>query len=155
MITYLKKIIKYQRKAIFITPFCILLAACASLQLPSEEEIQNADYGTLISQDQAQRIAQSFLNKRLKDPRSAQYEWGRFYKDWVRRSLIDGREMIFGYRLDVSVNAKNSYGGYTGFKEYIFMFYDGGIKAVFSERKRSGRGSSMMQIYHDSQLGRR
>ena len=126
--------------------FSAFLGACASLAPPSAEEIEKADYGILMSQENAQITAQAFLDKHLKDPRSAQYEWGESYKAWLRRGIIHGGGKIFGYRLDVDVNAKNSYGGYTGFKKYVFMFYNGAIKVVYAEQTG--------EIYYDSQLGK-
>ena len=131
-----------------------LLSACASLEPPSAEELEQADYGIEISQDQAQRIVQSYLNKYLKDPRFAQYEWGHFHKAWIRRAIINGGGKVFGYRLDVNINAKNSFGGYTGFKQYMFMLYNGGIKVVYAERDLNGGDPIMMEIYYDSKLGR-
>ncbi len=152
-------------KAISIMLFFCLLSGCKDLEAlsctwsncapidpvfpSSTEEIKEADYGIAISQDQAQRIAQTYLNRHLKDPRSAQYDWGTLQKSWAQRGIYGRGERIFGYKLDVDINAKNSYGGYTGFKKYRFMFYNDGIKAIYTELE----GQLKSEIYYDSKIG--
>lgn len=58
------------------------------------------------------RIAQNMVTHALKDPDSAKF------KDAKIMAIVDSR----GHRYFICglVNAKNSYGGYTGFKQYIF-----------------------------------
>jgi len=100
--------------------------------------LASADYGNPIAQEGAQKLATEFLSNRLKDPLSAQYQWGVVYKGWIRNAPIHGAGLVFGYVLDVSVNAKNSFGGYVGFKQYRFVFYNGSIKTVYGPKEISG-----------------
>jgi hypothetical protein len=108
------------------------LSSCA-MGPPSHAELISADYGSPITQEIAQRLAKNFLSARFKDPRSAQYEWGIVHKGWIREAPLHGRKLVFGYKLDVRVNAKNSFGGYVGFKPYTFIFYNGLIKTVYGQ----------------------
>jgi hypothetical protein len=60
---------------------------------------------------------------RLKDPESASYSFGAPAKAYANNGLARGGEVTWrGYAVPVSANAKNSYGGYTGNKEYIVLF---------------------------------
>jgi hypothetical protein len=95
-----------------------LLAACAR---PSKEEIATADYGSFPVDHEG--VIRGHMARVLKDPYSAQYEflntpsqgyWGR----------------TFGYRVCARVNAKNSFGGYTGGKLYYFLLRDGRVAKI-------------------------
>jgi hypothetical protein len=123
-----------------------MLNACA-LGPPTQEELTNADYGTPITQERAERLAKDFLSRQLKDPYSAQYQWGIVSTGWIRNAPIHGGGLVFGYKLDVSVNGKNSYGGYVGFKPYMFIFYNGSIKTVYGQQELDGGSSYMGKIY--------
>lgn len=133
-------------KTIFLICLVSMLNGCA-LGPPTQEELANADYGTPITQERAERLAKDFLSRRLKDPYSAQYQWGTVSKGWIRNAPIHGGGLVFGYKLDVSVNAKNSYGGYVGFKPYIFIFHNGSIKTVYGQQELDGGNSYMGKIY--------
>ncbi|MBU8923015.1 MAG: hypothetical protein KOO63_14450 [Bacteroidales bacterium] len=113
--------------------FALFLSSCAAAP-PSQTELDTADYGTHISQEDAQALAEGFLTGHLKDPGSAQYQWGTVYKGYLTHAPIHGGRHVFGYILEVQVNAKNSYGGYVGFKPYRFVFYNGSIKTVYGDR---------------------
>jgi len=97
-----------------------LVSACALR--PSQEEIANADYGAYPT-DYAE-IIRSHMARRLKDPYSARYDFlNEPLPGW--QGGLGG--VVFGYRVCVLVNAKNSYGGYTGAKLYFFMIKDGRV----------------------------
>jgi hypothetical protein len=104
----------------------LLLSACASGP-PTREELLSADYGSPIAQQDAEARAKEFLKEYLKDPASAIYEWNPVYNGWVREAPLSGGGLKFGYLLDGNINAKNSYGGYTGFAPYQFFFHNGNI----------------------------
>lgn len=124
----------------------LILAACATGP-PTQEELATADYGSIISQEDAQRKAQSFISSSLKDPNSAQYQWGNVEKGWIRHAPAYGGGLVFGYILDVNVNAKNSFGGYVGFKPYQFVFYNGVIKTVYGQQEFDSGYKYMGKIY--------
>ena len=102
-------------KKLFTVFFVSLFTACASTAPeaslptpPTKEEILAADYGAFPTN--YQEVIKKYVSTNLKDPESARYEFltqpSRGYL------LIHGRK--FGWTACVSVNAKNSYGGYSG-----------------------------------------
>lgn len=114
-----------------IIAFCfIILIASGCVSQPSNEELMSADYGYFITNDDAKKLAKDWLDKKLKDPFSAQYNFGTIERGYAVAPIINGGTKYFGYRLIVNVNAKNSYGGYTGYQEYQFMFKNGNIEVV-------------------------
>lgn len=134
-------------KTIFVITFIsILLSACASGP-PTKKELADANYGSAITTEEAKEKAENFLSDRLKDPNSAQYQWGNIYQGWIRHAPIHGGDLLFGYILDVNVNAKNSFGGYVGFKPYRFVFYNGNIKTVYGQQQLDGGVTYMGKIY--------
>lgn len=122
--------------------FFLTLAGCAA-NPPTQEQLESADYGSPISQQAARRLATEFFQSHLRDPGSAQYRWGRIERGWIRQAPIHGGRVVYGYALNVDVNAKNAYGGYVGFRNYIFIFRDGQIETIYGE-KDMGTGSLVM-----------
>lgn len=96
-----------------------LLSGCASK--PTPEQIQAADYGASVYQADAEKAVKEFFSVYLKDPESARYSFGSVYRGYAVGSVFEGRKVEGGYMLDVSVNAKNSFGGYVGAKAYRFL----------------------------------
>jgi len=111
----------------------MFLVGCASGP-PTAEEFAKADYGTPITQQAGQDKAQGWLKGVLKDPSSAQYDWGTVQQGWARTAPIEGGKLIFGYRLDAKINARNSFGGYNGYKPYLFIFKNGELDGVWGEQ---------------------
>ena len=58
-----------------------------------------------------------------------------FFRGWSGQGVLRGGGYLYGYRLEGRVNARNSFGGYAGAKEYAFMFHDGEITAVWGEER--------------------
>ena len=67
------------------------------------------------------------MASRLKDPFSARYNFGQPQKGVSQDGWARGGKKHFGWIVPVSINAKNSYGGYTGDKQYYFFLSDGQI----------------------------
>ena len=111
-----------------------LMSGCASGP-PTQEELSNADYGPPISQELAQRQALEFLKGSLKDPGSARIDWSTVSPGWMREAPLHGGSLKFGYVLNASVNAKNSYGGYIGYKPFKFLFFNGKIISVYAQQE--------------------
>ena len=107
----------------------VLLGGCAAK--PTQNEIDSADYGYSIYQSDAETIVKQFFQMYLKDPESATYSFGQAYRGYYVSSMVEGRKLITGYLIDVSVNAKNSYGGYVGAKPYKFIIKSGKIQAGY------------------------
>ena len=121
----------------------LLSFGCQASQ-PTAYEIANADYGSHISQDEAEAKAIEYLRERLKDPPTATYQWDPLYKSWLTEAPLAGGKNRFGYRLDGKVNSKNSTGGFTGFLQYWFVFYNGEIVSVYGKAP-SGFGFNVMK----------
>ncbi|WP_157275051.1 hypothetical protein [Dechloromonas agitata] len=87
--------------------------------------VANADYGSYPSDSEL--LLKKYFSKNLKDPESARY--GDFSKPIKRYFIRDekARDVVYGYAVCVSVNAKNSYGGYTGAHDYWFFIRNGEI----------------------------
>ena len=100
------------------------LISCASA--PSQDEIDNADYGKYVSSSQCTNLAKTFIKNKLKDPSSAQFNNVYCYKGWLGSVPIVGVSATFGYTFGGNVNGKNSYGGYTGFTPFIGVVRDDG-----------------------------
>ncbi len=85
----------------------------------------NADYGTYPADYEA--VVTVYMEKTLKDPESVRYrEFSKPRKEHIITN-IDAKEATYGYSVCVLVNAKNSYGGYTGNHQYWFFLRDGKI----------------------------
>ena len=115
-----------------MTRIAVLLAAVlflgGCLRLPTDEELRNADYGTPISQDEAEKIARVVIGSTLKDPQSAQYSWLPIERGWLYTySVWSGEMHAFGYLLEGTVNAKNAFGGYVGQRVYKVLFHNGKV----------------------------
>ena len=117
------------KRFILVALFC--LTGCSTTL--TQAEMDSADYGYAISQEGAESAALQFLHNYLKDPQSALCEWKPIYKGGRKDGLINGNKSHFGYVLDGKVNAKNSYGGYVGYKNWEFMFHDGKIEAIYTD----------------------
>jgi len=116
--------------------FCLLLlTGCATA--PTQKELAEANYGSYLSQEDAQTKAIIFLKEYLKDPESTKIEWGEFKKGWMREAPIFGCKLRFGYILKANINSKNSFGGYTGYKPYQFFFFNGSIVSIYAQQTES------------------
>lgn len=129
----------------FITFVILLTSGCVGGP-PTQEELARADYGTPISQEDAQRQALEFLKGALINADSAKIDWSPVRSGWLR----EARGLKFGYILDLKINAKNSDGAYIGYKPYRFMFFNGTIVNVYAERELgtgNDRTTYMGKIY--------
>lgn len=83
----------------------------------------SADYGPYPSK--YKENIKAYFSAILKDPYSAKYRFGKPYKGYTRqRPTIDGsggQVKAYGYIVELGVNSKNSYGGYTGEESYRFL----------------------------------
>lgn len=91
----------------------LLLGGCALP--PSPEELANADFGSYPSNYEA--TIRSYMSTRLKDPYSAQYQ----FLNAPQRGFQGFGGAKYGYVVCAQVNAKNSFGGYTGGRPAYFL----------------------------------
>lgn len=106
-------------RASIIILLVLFLAGCAG---PTEEDIRNADYGE--RPDNPEQIAEEWVEDRLIDPQSAQYDHLEVAKGYAE--YTDGFEAKteYGWLQCGEVNAKNRVGGYTGAEPYFVLIRD-------------------------------
>lgn len=78
----------------------------------------------------------AFFESRLKDPYSAHYRFGgRAVKGYCNQGLAYGGNIAwFGWAVPVQINAKNSFGAYTGFSTHWVFFNPQGQIVYQAER---------------------
>ncbi|MEM6553985.1 MAG: hypothetical protein AAF750_17860 [Planctomycetota bacterium] len=131
---------------LFVTCLMLtMLGGCATG--PTAEQLASADYGASITEADATAKAEAWVRGILKDPESARYEWDSFGQGWATNGLINGGGYLYGYRLEGRVNARNSFGGYTGHRRYLFMFRDGEIAAVWGEQDHTNGGLTTRHMF--------
>lgn len=126
---------------------CVLLGGCATRPSaplePTPEQLASADYGEPLPEEEAKAKAEQWLLDVLKDPESARIEWEQFERGWGRNQRRGEGRFLYGYVLLGKVNARNSYGGYTGAKQYKFLFRDGEIAGVWQEHTTRRMGITL------------
>jgi len=106
---------------LLLTGLLVMGCATTDSKRESPEEVwrktlpeANADYG--IYPKDYENIIKSYYETRLKDPDSAKYSDFREPKRSYKILNLKERRAQHGYAACVYINAKNSYGGYTGNK---------------------------------------
>lgn len=111
--------------------FFVLLVACAAA--PTNEQRANANFGTPMSQGDCERLIKSAIELTLKDPSSAQYRAISQCRRAIDLIIVrGGNEYVAAYRIDVQVNARNSFGAYVGFTPYAAVMRNGEILQLVS-----------------------
>jgi hypothetical protein len=110
-----------------------LLTGCATL---SPEKLASADCGPYP--ENYEEIVKAWMQQTLKDPYTAHLQVkSPPAKGAFERGLAYGGGYLFGWKVYANINAKNSYGGYTGNKLWYILIRDG---AVFhAEEMLSGK----------------
>lgn len=95
---------------------------CAGVQKPTPEQLANADYGSYPAD--YKEITTQYISNILIEPYSAVFSnWRGPSKGWYGNY----QGSFFGYRVCVSVNAKNRMGGYTGSKLHFVVINNGRV----------------------------
>lgn len=102
---------------------------------PTPQQVENADYGREVMQYEAENAVKEWMRYRLKDPSSAEYKFTIVQKGYFQDGMAFGGAVHYGYRTDVLINGKNSYGGYTGFTPYKFLLRDGKVYKALEKHK--------------------
>lgn len=103
------------------TLFCITVAlqGCAGAFEPLPP---NTSFGTPPAD--IETPVRAHFEQTLKDPESARFRFGSPLKAHANWGILDGAKIRWvGYMVPIEVNAKNSYGGYTGYKQYMALFW--------------------------------
>jgi hypothetical protein len=112
-----------QIKCLVLTGLLLVLSACASG--PTVKELTNANYGRDMKAEECVKIAEELISNNLKDPGSAHYKNQPCFKGYWKSAPLFGQSLQFGWLQKGEVNAKNSFGGYTGFSPYMVLIRDG------------------------------
>lgn len=121
----------------------LLVAGCVTNSRPVSETVDtvNADYGVYPHEYVASIKAWAQAN--LKDPESARYGYiSRPRQEYV----VENHKPVFGYSVCAQINAKNSYGGYTGNEIFWFFFRYG---QLFRAQSTEGFPGTMISRGHD------
>ncbi len=115
-----------------------ILGGCAMPPTaPTAKEITGADYGP--EPENYKELITAYMLNQLKDPDSAKFEFNKPpAKAWFGYG-----DKIFGWGVCATVNAKNSYGGYTGKQGSYFVIKDG---AIVVARHASSLGQNGEQL---------
>jgi len=109
--------------AVSVVLIILLIGAfgCAT-GVPQPTQMAQLDYGQPLTIDY-QTAIKSYMETKLKDPESARYRFSPPRQGWAKEPpwAFSGPEHT-GYFVLADVNAKNSFGGYTGEKPYLFVF---------------------------------
>lgn len=116
---------------ILLVASAMVLAGCATG--PSPEQVSAADYGAPMTQNQCEQIARRQIAREAwKDPESLRVAFGFCGKGYVLggkpTSYIPRGVVVYGYAIEGSVNAKNSFGGYAGPKPFFVLIRDGVVR---------------------------
>ncbi|ADM99716.1 hypothetical protein RF240_15585 [Dickeya dadantii] len=114
------------RKCVLFFAMTIMLTGCTTKsQAPDPVQVKLANYGTLPD-DYKQSVKNHFYY-RLKDPYSAHYKFFEPYKgySWVMNVPADKEQLMFGWIIPVSVNAKNGFGAYAGTVKFMIIYSNG------------------------------
>lgn len=98
----------------------VALIAVSCARRPTEEQIRTANYGPYPSDYES--IVYGFMERILKDPDSARYK----FRTPVIRGYA-GSPSRFGYVVCVEINAKNSFGAYTGYRLQLILINSGQV----------------------------
>ncbi len=117
-----------------------LLLACVACQggPPTAEELNAADFGAMPAEPEP--AIRSHFDQTLKDPESARYQVGNPVKGYYGKTtnnLAGPRDVKFGWLVPTKVNAKNGFGGYTGWHLYHCWFRGESLVRVIDLAKLS------------------
>ena len=124
----------------------ILFPSLYRCQKPSTEEQRSGDYGYRMSQIESEKVIAYDYEKRLYDPYTAYLKFSGVSTGYYQNP--SNCKVTYGRAILVQINAKNRYGGYTGYQTdicilrngvlYICEDYNGSIKSYsFDQNPRS------------------
>jgi hypothetical protein len=106
---------------------------------PLRTDIDRLEMGMPPDSTTISAAVRGFFETQLYDPMTAVYKYGEQMPVWFKPS--DG-PIEPGWGMTVSVNAKNRMGGYVGFAQYLAIFRDDRLRALwpaYSANATSGR----------------
>src|SRR5438094_1827515 len=98
------------------------MGVALTLQAIAETQADTASYGPYPAN--YKEIVTQWLNKQLIDPDSARIEWIGEPKP---ADLGKSGEHLYGYLVNLTVNARNRFGGYTGKQKHAVLIRNGAV----------------------------
>jgi hypothetical protein len=122
-------------KFLFIIVASVLLTGCGTVYESRRVELLKTakveDYGPKPPADYQEK-EKAFVLSLLKDPESARFKIiGEPVPQIIQSAFASPRPLLVWQHF-LNVNAKNSFGGYTGYQPYIFSWRDGEIVAYLT-----------------------
>jgi hypothetical protein len=96
-----------------ISIICLFVSGCAFQGPMSSDELRTQDIGQPPLE--YKKIITDWIGTQLKDPYSAHLDIGG---DPTAGKMLTDNGYVYGWMYIVSVNARNSFGGYTGEEEW-------------------------------------
>ncbi len=97
----------------------------------TEAELSSASYGEEPSN--YKQVIRDYMTPTLIDSESVRYtNFSKPQKDWLSEFAGYSIEKHFGWLVCVEINGKNSYGGFTGRKQYYFLIKDN--RVIFTQK---------------------
>lgn len=116
---------------------CYSTQGCRDLLLST---IRTEDFGKKPNKKEVEKTAHDLVKAALKDPDSVKF---KEMSDFVRcyRAGDYGYIFEYGWCFYIPYNAKNSYGGYTGYEDAIFITKNNFVKWAESAKSSFGYGA--------------
>jgi len=118
-------------KQLILASLLIAIAGCGTVSKSERGELNQAaatfEYGEEPTPAAIEAAIRERMVTYLKDPASAQYQLGKPTKGWMKGNPLAGGKVAYGWQVKALINSKNSYGGYTGFQEYLFLIHAGKV----------------------------
>jgi hypothetical protein len=54
---------------------------------------------------------------------------------WIREAPVHGGGRRYGYLLNARIDAKHRFGGYAGYKPFMFLFRDGQLVSAYAGQR--------------------
>lgn len=110
-----------------------------SIAFPKESAPRVQDSPEARVQSAFRSTAQSYFARTLRDPESARYQDWSLHEGTI---MLAGEPFEKGYVIRVNVNAKNGFGGYTGFQPMqLFMSSKG---TILGDAEKLGANTGQM-----------
>lgn len=124
------------RRFVLLTCTVLTMGGCGASYNVDPAQISAVGAGSAPSKDTMMPLLEQQVRATLKDPSSAQFNWPNDFVAGAHQPLM--AKPIYGWVTCGTVNAKNSYGGYTGAQAVLVVVRDGQV--VFTEvDKGTGR----------------
>lgn len=120
-------------KKILALSAALALSGCATL--PTAEEVAAADFGSEPTDHE--EIVRTYYGNTLRDPDSAQYRTITNPRQYWLGDRFNGAQ--YGYLVCVTLNAKNAYGAYVGYKTDGLLIRNGTVVLHVPEGNWFGR----------------